>query len=362
MLKSVSISFNGSTNDYVDQDTLQFWQAFSNNSHFPKKPPTEADIIRKMGGLFDTLYDVPGPSQTPAICLAAVSRRGRDLQYVKNKTDDICMAAINNWPFALQYCDNPKLQHCVKALLIGNVFIHIARKRTPELSMLAVRTNGDNLQYIEDQHFEHCLMAVQRGCYIKHVKKQTYELSAVALRRYAGNITNVTNPRLSHCVLAATSFGLYYIDSLPKPTYELKLIALANGSSLSQKTNLDFTLALMYIYRNGYNIQKITKATPELSTLAFQRMSNTLTYDSENIQYIRSQPPEIKQLAFNHDPKLFHWVRNPPLDICLKAIRYKAKYIRYIKRQTVEMAAYAISIDPLSHSWVHKFIRKKLNI
>jgi len=84
------------------------------------------------------------------LSMAAVTRDGLALQYVKQQTPDLCMAAINQNARALRYVEDPTIDLCLAAVtkegwVLG--FVH-NRLRTLEVCMAAVNQNNTVLDEV----------------------------------------------------------------------------------------------------------------------------------------------------------------------------------------------------------------------
>ena len=61
------------------------------------------DYLEMVRQNWRNLGQVPGPEQTPEICMAAVQQKGSVLEYVKEQTPNICVVAIQQKEDAIEY-------------------------------------------------------------------------------------------------------------------------------------------------------------------------------------------------------------------------------------------------------------------
>lgn len=73
---------------------------------------------------------VPHQQQSFELCLAAVQRDGRALQFVEHQIPELCLVAVQEWGHALEY----------------------VRHQTPELCLAAIRRTKDASKHVRDQN------------------------------------------------------------------------------------------------------------------------------------------------------------------------------------------------------------------
>lgn len=126
------------------------------------KVQTESEIIFQINNqTYDSSLLAFVKKQTHKICLESVSKYGKTLRYVHNKTEDIVLAAIANDHTAMAYVSNKKFseQFFIRCMKVDGRCLAFSKMRTPAIEMAAVKQNWEALQYVTEPTEQLCIEA-----------------------------------------------------------------------------------------------------------------------------------------------------------------------------------------------------------
>ncbi len=122
--------------------------------------------------------------QTPELCLEAVKKDGRALEFVKEQTPELCLEAVKQTGYALEFVKEQTPELCLEAVKHFGFAIKFVKEQTPEICLESVKNYGMNLFYVKEQTREICIEAVKHdGFSLQYVKEQTREICIEAVRQ-----------------------------------------------------------------------------------------------------------------------------------------------------------------------------------
>jgi hypothetical protein len=210
-------------------------------------------------------------NQTYDICMMAIKHDPNAIQYVKNQNDhtyiELCMIAIENSPFALKYmfCQNDDIQQCcfsntyacetvcMEAVKRNGRALEYVKNQNENICLQAVKQNGMALKYVKEQNEDICYEAVKNdGCALQYVKNQTYEICMKAIEndKYAityVNDDNITDDMMINIIDNYPQYG-YCLSRMNQDAYQSEDLYMR-----VLEKNID---CFKYIKNKTYNICK----------------------------------------------------------------------------------------------------------
>jgi len=113
-------------------------------------PELAFEIIKKKPDLFCSLRK---EHQTKKINLIAVSKRGDNLQYIKEPEEKLVLNALRNDGTAIRFIENPSEKLCQVAVKNDGLAISWIKNPSKETQLLAIEQNPWSIKQIEDSFF-----------------------------------------------------------------------------------------------------------------------------------------------------------------------------------------------------------------
>lgn len=156
----------------------------------------------------DALYFVR--DKTTALCDAALSKDGDMLRYVDNQTHDICITAVSSFNYnALLYVKEQTDEICIEAVRSYPRSLQYVKEQTEAICKEAVSRDGTCLRYVRNKTYDVCLEAVLHSCEaIEYMSEQTEELCREAVLLGPSTLQYVKNKTFDLCLLAASESAL----------------------------------------------------------------------------------------------------------------------------------------------------------
>lgn len=192
-------------------------------------------------------------NQTEEMCWEAINQNGEALEYVKNQTEEMCLAAVESyWP-ALDFVKNQTEEMCLTAVKEDCMALEMVRRQTDRICLAAVSHEPEALLLVRNQTDEICLAAVRKDwALLKHVKNQTEEICDVAINQngwaleYVRKQTEVTykkafNNNISSFIYVDADVYKYDKNDIEKV---FNLVNFNIGKNGEDKTNYFLTKVL----------------------------------------------------------------------------------------------------------------------
>ena len=235
----------------LDRVSLQCIRSENIKNEIIKNDETYLNYLEKVQKNRMTLRLVWSEYRTPELCMEAVKRDGRALEYVENQTPEICLAAIKEYSFALKWVKNQTPEICLAAVKQNGNALKYVKNRTPELCMEAVKRNGHALAYVKKQTPETCLEAVKRdGLALEYVENQTPELCMEAVKQNGLALEYVKDQTKELCLEAIKqnpSALLFVKEQTPEICMEAVKL---DGERIQDVKNQSFELCLEAVKQN----------------------------------------------------------------------------------------------------------------
>lgn len=264
--------------------------------------------------------------QCYGLCLAAVKRNARNLEYVTNQTEELCLIAVNACPDTIKYVKNQTEKICLKAIEINPVALQFISEenQTENVCLQAVRNNGDTLKYVINQTDFICLEAVRSDvvslrwmmeCNCNNIvqnilqNQRIYKCNYCDPIRNKNNIFHLVKNKTEEICLAAIDYNENNLQYAPIDiqTEIMCLIAVnKNGLVLEHIANKTHNVCLAAVRNNGMALRFISNLnkTEDICLEAINNNWCALKYVPE-----QNQTDKICQLALEKDKKAFVYIK-----------------------------------------------------
>lgn len=246
----------------------------------------------------------------------AVSKIPSMLQYVPKEyqTEEMCIAVINNHPAMLQYVFNQTPEICKHAVcILGSCLKYIKdpKNKTEELCRQAISNDPFAIEFVDNQTEEMCLSALEKDI------------------RVMDNIHVMTERILAYVVMKKPELIKQAFEFCPHLVTE-DLVSCA-------------------VYENGLLLKFIPTdfKTEKVCEIAIFSDPNALEY----VPYDRRTRPLLLSAVCGNG-NVIRFIEDPPVTLCIEAVKDQPNALRYISNQTHEMCMIALKKDILSFEYI----------
>lgn len=290
------------------------------------------------------LKDMSIADQTPEICLEAVNRDWRELQYVQNQTPEICLAAIRKHSRAFVYVKNPTYEMFLAATDPRpdlDTLLSMDRQ-TPEFQLEVVSKMGWVLQYIKTQTPELCMAAVKNHWYnLKYAKQQTPEMCMIAINQDAEAIRYVED-RTYDLLSAALRKNGYVLQYIREQTPELCMIAVCNHPiALEFVENQTPEICMTAVQHFGSSLKYVRIKTPELIRAAILQDPLATNYSHDTI------PEDLELDTVKRNGLALESIHSPCFEVAFAAVMQNPKAVRYISNRDMLVRVVCAIVDQI---------------
>tara|TARA_R110000851_G_scaffold256767_1_gene409225 strand:- start:748 stop:2229 length:1482 start_codon:yes stop_codon:yes gene_type:complete len=206
-------------------------------------------------------YDTPSLKMQ----MAAVTRNGLTLEYIKNPSPEVQLAAVMEEYAAIEYIMNPSVELQMAAIKKSVYALKYIVNLSPEVYMTAVTTNGIAIHYIDNPSPEIQMAAVKENIEsIKYINKPSLEVQMTAVTTAGRALEYIKNPSPEVQMAAVKNYG-HALGYIRNPSPELQMAAvMQNGTTIRYIVNPSLKVQMAAVMQNGHAMNDIDGPSPEV--------------------------------------------------------------------------------------------------
>jgi len=160
------------------------------------------------------------------IYLAAVTREGTQVRFIKNPSEEIQLAAVREDGLAIKAIKNPSDKVKLAAVINNGEAFRYIKNPSEEIQLAAVREDGLAIRAIKNPSDKVKLAAViNNGEAFRYIKNPSKEIQLVAVKSYPAMIARIDKPT-EEMKLIAVQKNPKVIEYINRPSEELQKIAV----------------------------------------------------------------------------------------------------------------------------------------